>query len=473
MLVFDFIHDESPLFSKALQHLLDQNQLKADDILIITMGKRWSQFFADFQQLSMTRYFEDLDKKNINIEDELQRISNVYPSANLYAVDRLLIEKPIGFQKKVLVYTFLFYEHLFDTNPVTHYFTTGIAYMYNFTSYYVAKKYSCKHVSFYDARLPGEKRTTVSFGISNRFDLVYQKYNEYQKQQVTDRMLQDLQKFRQKPAPPTYMKNLVNKQTINLVLIKEFFIRFKRYYIDRNSRYDYFSRSPFGLSTFKLKKFFVAKMLSILSSLVFDKVDYDRDKYFIFPLHMYPEASTLVLAKYYVNQLESIINISKTLPADIFLYVKEHKSALGERITNFYKRLKKYPNIKIISHRENTFELIRNAVGVITLSSTVGWEGLILKKPVIVLGDVFYNDTGLTIKIESFSQLEKSIKDLINQKLQYPKKDHDYKLAYYLYCLKENSFPFEFNVYKLDITDRLLDKENVRSCANCILAILE
>ena len=473
MLVFDFIHDESPLVSKALQHLLEENQLRAENILIITMGKRWFQFFADFQQLSMTRYFQDLDKKNINIEDELQRIAKTYPSANLYAVDRLLIEKPIDYQKKVLVYTFLFYEHLFATNPVTHYFTTGIAYMYNFSSYYVAQKYMCKHVSFYDARGPGKKQTTVSFGISNRFDLVYQKYREYQKQQVTDEMLQDLQKFRQKPVPPTYMKNLSTKQTINLVLIKEFFIRFKRYYIDRGSRYDYFSRSPFSLSVFKLKKFFVAKTLSLLSSSVFDKVDYDRDKYFLFPLHKYPEASTLVLAKHYVNQQETIINISKTLPADILLYVKEHKSALGDRFTNFYKELKKYPNIKIISHREDTFKLIRNAAGVITLSSTVGWEGLILRKPVFVLGDVFYNDTGLTFQIESFSQLEKSIKDLINQKLQFPKKDHDYKLAYFMSCLKENSFPFEFNVYKLEITNRLLNKENVESCANCILTIVE
>ena len=39
---------------------------------------------------------------------------------------------------------------------------------------------------------------------------------------------------------------------------------------------------------------------------------------------------------------------------------------------------------KLDEKLENTFELINNSLGIITLSSTVGWESLLLKKPVMV-----------------------------------------------------------------------------------------
>jgi hypothetical protein len=472
VLVFDFINDECPLFAEALKYLIEKNQVREKDITIVIMGKRWYQFYYDFNQGSFTEFCESVEQKDINIENELYRISKEYDTANLFAVDRLLIKKPIEYQKKILVCTFLFYEKLFSTKKVTHYFTTGIAYMYNLASYQVAKKFEVKHISFYDIRNPYQKRTAVSYGIRNRFDKVLEDYKTFKKKSVTPYMMEQLYNFRNKPVQPTYMKNLINKQTINTILIKEFFIRFKKYYFDKNSKYDYFTRNPFGLSFEKLRKLFYSKLLILFSHKIFSKSNLKEDKYFLFPIHMYPEASTLVLSKYYVNQLETIINISKTLPLNTILYVKEHKSALGERGFQFYKELKKYPNIKVISFKENTFELINNSLGIITLSSTVGWEGLLLKKPVIIFGDVFYNDTGLTIKINSFRKLKKVVDEIFFKNFSKVTNDYDAKLSYFVHCLNKNSFPFEFNVYKLDITKKLLLDDNVKNCADCISSLI-
>ena len=459
MLVFDFIHDESPLIAESLNHLIEINQLDDKDISIVTMGKRWYQFFYDFNNVSFTEFCESLDIKDINIKNELNRISTEYDTANFYGVDRLLINKPIEFQNKILVYTILFYEKLFSQKRVTHYFTTGIAYMYNLASYQVAKKYDVKHISFYDIRNPYQKRTTVSYGVKNRFDKVGKEYNKYKQSKVTSVMKEELEKF--------------NKQTINSILIKEFFIRFKKYYFDKNSKYDYFSRNPFGLSYEKLKKLYYSKFLQFSSKRIFKNPDIEYDKYFLFPIHMYPEASTLVLSKYYVNQLETIINISKTLPVHTYLYVKEHKSAMGERKFKFFKELKKYPNIKVLSFKENTFELINNSLGIITLSSTVGWEGLLLKKSVIVLGDVFYNDTGLTLQVNSYKKLKKVADNIVFKNYTNFDDEYDDKLAYFVHCLNKNSFPFEFNVFKLDITKKLLVEENVKNCAKCIASVIK
>jgi len=473
LLVFDFIHDESPLLAESLNHLIENNLLNENEISIVTMGKRWYQFFYNFNNISFTEFCESLDIKDIDIEKEIRRISTEYDTANFFGVDRLLIKKPLEYQNKILVYTILFFEDLFSQKEITHYFTTGIAYMYNLASYQVAKKYNVKHISFYDIRNPYQKRTTVSFGVKNRFDNVLKDFKKIKKNKVTPLMKKELEKFRNKPVQPTYMKNLINKQTLNSILIKEFFIRFKKYYVDKNSKYDYFSRNPFGLSYEKLKKLFYSKLLQLFSSRIFQKSNIKNDKYFLYPIHMYPEASTLVLAKHYVNQLETIINISKTLPVHTYLYVKEHKSAMGERKFDFYKELKKYPNIKILSFKENTFDLINNSLGIITLSSTVGWEGLLLKKPVIVLGDVFYNDTGLTVKVNSYKKLKKAVDKIAFDRWNNLSQEYDDKLAYFVHCLNKNSFPFEFNVFKLDITKKLLLEENVKNCAECIASIIK
>jgi uncharacterized pyridoxamine 5'-phosphate oxidase family protein len=471
MQLFDFIHDESPLLAEALKRLIGIEHFDPAQVGIITMDKRWHEFFYDFRQFSMTGYFEMLDEQGCDLDLQLNRLAAIYPTANLYAADRLLIKKSRDWQKKILVYTFLFYEDLFSKNQGSQYFTTGIAYMYNLVSYYVARHYGIKHWSFYDIRYPYEKRTTVSAGIVNRFDNALEDYRKYKADCVSADMLQRLEQFRRQPQQPTYMKNLINKQTINTVLLKEFFIRFRKYYIEKKSRYDYFSRNPFGLSAEKLRKVVQAKIIQLLAPLIFDHSGPETDSYFLYPVHMSPEASTLILAHHYVNQLETVINISRVLPANVYLYVKEHKSALGDRFLDFYRQLKKYPNIKIISPAENIYDLILRAKGIITLSSTVGWEALLLKKPVMVLGNVFYNDTGLALPVSSYSELQKQVQQILDGKLQIHNEEYDRRLAYFWHCLLQHSAPFEFNVYKLDIRDKLLKENNVNNCADYLLSL--
>ena len=161
------------------------------------------------------------------------------------------------------------------------------------------------------------------------------------------------------------------------------------------------------------------------------------------------------------------------MPLNTILYVKEHRSAVGKQRVAFYDELKQYPNIKLISFRENTFELINNSIGTINLTSTVGLESLYLKKPSIILGDVFYNSTGLTFKVNSFSELEEVVKKVskVGFKVDDYFEHYDAKLAYYIYCLKKKSYPFEFNVAKLDTKERVLEKNNVEGFADCIKQI--
>jgi len=157
------------------------------------------------------------------------------------------------------------------------------------------------------------------------------------------------------------------------------------------------------------------KFRIFLQNRIFKDLNGDKD-FFLFPLHFQPEASTSVYATYYCDQLNTIKNIALTLPLPYKLYLKEHPVAVGTRPKSFYNKLKEIPNVVLISPYESTEKLIRNSLGVVTLTSTMGMEAALAGKPVYVLGSVFYSYHPLCRIVKSFEDLKEKIKrDLVNK----------------------------------------------------------
>ena len=150
---------------------------------------------------------------------------------------------------------------------------------------------------------------------------------------------------------------------------------------------------------------------------IFDKFN-PKNKYFFFPIQYEPEASTLVLATYYSNQLATIKNTAATLPLPYKLYLKEHPGSIGARSNNFYKEIKKIPNAVLLSSEEPTPAIISGSMGVITMTSTVGMEAALAGKLVYVLGNVFYSYHPLCKKAVNFEDLKEKIKKDLNRKLE-------------------------------------------------------
>ena len=450
--------------------MLIRSSLNPEDITYVFEGNRWHGYSQGLKTINRLFFFDELDKQKIDFDHEIERISKEYDGFNLYACDRYITQLERKTQTKLLVYTFLFYESMFSQG-IRYYFTTGIAFTYNLVSYEVSKKRGIKHVSFYGTRY--KNKTAISLNVKNSFYEVEELYTTYKKEKVTPKMLERVSEFVERPVQPSYMKNAINASTIKGVFLKEFFIRFKRFYLDKRHHYDLFTRNPFELSRFKLNKIWQAKKINRKHDKLFDKPNYE-EKYFIFPLHMQPEASTLILAPFHVNQLSTIINLSKCLPLNSKLYVKEHKSALGQHKESFYKELRKYSNIRVISYREDMFQLIQNCLGTIVLSSTVGLESLFLKKPTIVLGEVFYNATGLVFKINCLNKIKDVLQKILSSEFNIDNEfqEYDQKLAFYLDCLINGSYPFEFNVAKLDTKKRVLREENVNEFGKCLAKLI-
>ncbi|MCB9989393.1 MAG: hypothetical protein H6868_08715 [Rhodospirillales bacterium] len=109
------------------------------------------------------------------------------------------------------------------------------------------------------------------------------------------------------------------------------------------------------------------------------------------PLHYAPEVSDMYFGADYDHHEGYITQLSKHIPFDCQLYVKEHICMLGRRPTSFYKNLSKLYNVKMIAPEVSSFELIKHAKANIMVTGTAGWEAYLMGKPVVAFGDVFYN----------------------------------------------------------------------------------
>jgi hypothetical protein len=105
-----------------------------------------------------------------------------------------------------------------------------------------------------------------------------------------------------------------------------------------------------------------------------------------FALHMEPEVTLLQFSPEFVNTLEAVVWISKSLPADWVLVVKEQSNAYQFRSESFYQRLRQISNVALGHPDVESWEWIRNSSLVATITGTVGQEGVYFRRPVLSFG---------------------------------------------------------------------------------------
>tara|TARA_Y100001935_G_scaffold246347_1_gene240922 strand:- start:485 stop:1789 length:1305 start_codon:yes stop_codon:yes gene_type:complete len=210
------------------------------------------------------------------------------------------------------------------------------------------------------------------------------------------------------------IKDDYNKDHFHLNDKKVIFSKYKLIY----NRIKYKSKGNNDLyapSLFKIfkDKILNSKFLKFLSnnrlSSLFSNVN-KNDKYALFFLHYEPDLSTLVWAPYFKNQIELIKKISFSLPYGMHLYVKEHPLMKDKRKFNYLQEIHKIPQVKLINSVIDSKKLIRHSDFIVTITGTVGWEAIILQKPVIVFGNVFYESYPGIIKFENWTFISKYIK---------------------------------------------------------------
>jgi hypothetical protein len=139
------------------------------------------------------------------------------------------------------------------------------------------------------------------------------------------------------------------------------------------------------------------------------------ERFVLFPLHLQPESTTLILAPYCVDQIALIEDIARSLPIDHRLYVKEHGVSRGRRPLGYYARIRSIKNVRLITPDCDTHDLITRASACCVINSTVGWEAILYERPVVTLGHVSYNGYDLVQHVAAPDDLPRALHHAIYQ----------------------------------------------------------
>jgi hypothetical protein len=129
-----------------------------------------------------------------------------------------------------------------------------------------------------------------------------------------------------------------------------------------------------------------------------------------FPLHLQPEATTSPLGGIYSDQIIALEALDRALPSGWCVAVKENpKQRLYKRPACFYERLAALLRVRLVSRKSCSFDLMRAARAVGTITGTAGWEALVAGKPVLTFGNAFYRHAPGSAPIEDFEGLREAL----------------------------------------------------------------
>lgn len=112
--------------------------------------------------------------------------------------------------------------------------------------------------------------------------------------------------------------------------------------------------------------------------------------------------------------LQAVHSALRDVDPRLRLVVKLHP-AESSRVLGGYRDLpRKYPDVQFTAKHPLT-DLLARCAAVVTINSTVGFEGIVFGKPVVTLGRNFYTAPGLVTPVERIEDLPAALRDALQQ----------------------------------------------------------
>lgn len=396
----------------------------------------------------------------------LRELEKKYANPTLWRylwADRSFVRNTYRHSCRKLVNAFNFYEDLYQNERPDLVLIPGYGSMAHVVSHFVARHMGIPMLS----PVP----TRISDSLVPGYDALERLI--YWQTPLNERSAGDAQKirqevdiflanFRNRPERPVNETILDHTHAVSLGHLYRFFRYAYRYWISGNYAKDHTKPNP-------IKKLWLEAVPKIRRRILSKNKNWEEYNpsvdYVYFPLHLQPEATTMLLAPFYLDQLSVIENIAKSVPIGYRVVVKEHPQMLGRRPKEYYDRIKGIANVVVISPFVDSFTVIRNAKLIFTITGTAGMEGLILGKPVITLGSVIYNACSL---VKHAANIAPTLwAEVIRECLANYQHD-DEILKNYLQQVFATAYKFWF-LEPLYAPDKILSNENV----NCIAKFVE
>ncbi len=342
----------------------------------------------------------------------------------------------------------------------------------NFLLYTMAKKMG---IPVWSINMTGMKNTYVLSDHHIRFPSLEKKYreniaNNVRPEPYYSEAKKIVENFR-KNHEPYYAKLSPKEQPVsrdtqlrflspvNFTKSVSFFAKmFYRYYFASKSK-DYTLVSPFHYVEDHVRR----KIRNFIGTRgLYDNI-IEGEKFVFFPLQNEPESSLNLWALFKTNQLEVIRQISKSLPIDYKLYVKEHPLMVQYRPRAFYKEIKKNLNVALIDPSVSGAELVERAALLVTITGTLGLEATFLQKPVIVLGNIWYDALSFIKKCS----VAEDLPYLIKEQLERPVYNEE-ELLQFIAALLPESAHLDFPQLWEEEMDKEKQREGLRPLADLI-----
>ena len=164
-------------------------------------------------------------------------------------------------------------------------------------------------------------------------------------------------------------------------------------------------------------------VLKIIASYEFASTLQRSDKKkLIFFLNFQPENTSCPLGGFFTNQHLAVSLISNYLPPEMDILIREHPAQRNPSVPYryigrdylYYERMKSIGDIHFLTMKSNQFELIKESSVVATISGTVAWEAVLMGKPVLFFGNVWYQDCPGVYLIKTTEDLKEFFANLAN-----------------------------------------------------------
>ena len=405
MMIYTFFSVHEQLLTGVCKKLRDEHGATAFSGFV--WGKQQARYISG-QGISLTPlciFSKDLlsaarAEKPVDSEylAQCERIYKVSLNRIIFSERHLLKGRTFQGSLRLLELVFRMVENAYEQAKPSLVLSTDVACLVSYVHYVVAKGRGIPFTVLGDARLP------------TKHVMIY--HNEFQLWERTDRLFVELrsrdltaaeraqatefvESFRENKARPPGLERVMRLPTLDK---RDFDV-----FMDavRNYRED-----PDNPTVFTMRQVVMNRLRRLYrnkaarAAKVFEPID-ASERYILFPLHFQPEASTLVLAPYYLDQITLIEDIAKSLPVGYRLYVKEHGSSMGRRPKSYYDRIRAIYGVRLLAPEENTWDLIKGAAALAVITGTMGWEALLFERPVISFGKVFYNSCPLVYRAGS------------------------------------------------------------------------
>ena len=270
---------------------------------------------------------------------------------------------------------------------------------------------------------------------------ITKKYNSYTFEQLQERLKE---KILSKSLKNFYNKNRKSN-------LQKFYAAFQLLFISNNdnikTHYTYFGRKKFLVLINEIKNTinFLTRQRYIDKN--FSSELPENKNLIFFPLQQEPERSLLISTPQYSNQMKTIDFISKSIPKDYVLIVKEHPTqgpGRGWRQLSDYKQFQNNSKIFFIHPSISASEIIKKSKLVISVSGTASLEASFLNVPSITFAK---NDFSTISSIQKFNQ-DDNLSALIEKSLNL--KVDPNQIGTYFDILEENSFIFDLLNFQLD-----------------------